>query len=137
MSQKGKWEYFKAIYERYRGAGRRLKQAILDEFCLNTGYNRKDAIRLLGGPRPMKSQARARPRGFTYSGEALSLLAAVWEAAGYPWSVKLKALLPIWMPWIRKRYRLRPALERQLLAISPRQMDRRLKSKKIRLKRRI
>jgi hypothetical protein len=34
----------------------------------------------------------------------ISVLAAVWEAAGYPWSVRLKALLPSWMPWIRKRW---------------------------------
>ena len=34
------------------------------------------------------------------------MLTAVWEAAGYPWSVRLKALLPLWMPWIRKRFRL-------------------------------
>src|SRR5437016_1376766 len=27
----------------------------------------------------------------------------IWEAAGYPWSVRLKALLPGWMPWIGKR----------------------------------
>jgi hypothetical protein len=33
----------------------------------------------------------------------VSLLAPVWEAAGYPWSVRLKAILPIWMPWIRQR----------------------------------
>ena len=52
MSQKGKWEYFKAIYERYRKARRKLKHRILDEFCLNTGYHRKYAIRLLNGPRP-------------------------------------------------------------------------------------
>ena len=27
----------------------------------------------------------------------------MWEAAGYPWSVRLKAILPTWMRWIRKR----------------------------------
>src|SRR5207245_2478882 len=45
---------------------------------------------------------------------------------GYPWSLRLKALLPLWLPWARRRLRLRPAVERQLLAISPRQIDRRL-----------
>jgi hypothetical protein len=34
------------------------------------------------------------------------------------------------MPWIRKRFKLSPAIEKQLLAISPRQMDRRLAAKK-------
>lgn len=41
MSQKGKWEYFRAVYGRYQKADRKLKQVILNEFCLNTGYNRK------------------------------------------------------------------------------------------------
>jgi len=36
-------------------------------------------------------------------------------------SVRLKALLPAWMPWIRKRFKLSPAIEKQLLSISPRQ----------------
>ena len=62
---------------------------------------------------------------------------AIWEAAGYPWSVRLKALLPLWMPWIRKRYRLQPEMERQLLQMSARQMDRRLKRYKTKLRRRI
>jgi len=41
-------------------------------------------------------------------------------------SLRLKALLPLWLPWARRRLRLRPAVETQLLAISPRQIDRRL-----------
>jgi len=82
---------------------------ILSEFCANTGYQRKYAIRLLNGPRPEKQGARReRRRRLTYSQEMLAVLIAVWEAAGYPWSVRLKALLPEWRPWIRKRFRLRP-----------------------------
>ena len=52
MGNKGRWEYLRAIYERYRKAGRREKKVILNEFCANSGYNRKYAIRLLNGPRP-------------------------------------------------------------------------------------
>ncbi len=43
MGHKAKWEYFRAVYERYRKAGREAKQVMLNEFCLNTGYNRKYA----------------------------------------------------------------------------------------------
>jgi len=139
VGQKAKWEYFRAIYERYRTAGQKMKQAILNEFCVNTGYQRKYAIRLLNGPAPGKRPERAsrRRRGLSYGHETLSILTAVWEAAGYPWSVRLKALLPIWLPWIRKRFRMRAEIERQLLSISPRQMDRRLRTKKTQLKRRL
>ncbi len=140
MGQKAKWEYFRAIDERYRKAGRKMKQAILNEFCLNTGYHRKYAIRLLNGPPPGKQPyrvGRTKRRGLSYGQETLSILAAVWEAAGYPWSVRLKALLPIWLPWIRKQFRMRAEIERQLLSISPRQMDRRLRAKKTQYKRRL
>ena len=76
----------------------------LDEFCANTGYHRKYAIRLLNGPLQEKQLTRReRRRGLSCGPETLALLTAVWEAAGYPWSVPLKALLPLWMPWIRKR----------------------------------
>ncbi len=140
MGQKAKWEYFKAIYERYRKADRQMKHAILSEFCLNTHYHRQYAIRLLNGPPPRKQShraGRARRRGLRYGHQTLSILTAVWEAAGYPWSVRLKALLPIWMPWVRKRFRMTPAVEQQLRTISPRQIDRRLRVQKGRLKRRI
>ena len=138
MGNQGRWEYLRAIYERYRSAGRKGKHVILSEFCANTGYHRKYAIRLLNGPRPEKRRARReRRRGLSYSRETLALLTAVWEAAGYPWSVRLKALLPMWMPWIRKRYRVRPEIEKQLLQISARQMDRRLKAQKRQRRRRI
>ena len=50
---------------------------------------------------------------------------------------RLKALLPSWMPWIRKRYRLSAKLEQQLQVMSARQMDRRLESRKRQQKRKI
>ena len=138
MGNQGRWEYLRAIYERYRKAGRKAKKVILNEFCANSGYHRKYAIRLLNGPRPEKRRSwRERRRGLTYNQETLALLTAVWEAAGYPWSVRLKALLPTWMPWIRKRYRVRPEVEQQLLRISPRQIDRRLQAQKRQRRRRL
>src|SRR5579871_5255350 len=104
-----KWEYLRVMYERYGKAQRKARGGLLDEFCLTTGYNRKYAIRLLNGPGPEQERVK-RPRGRKprYSKQVISILTGVWEAAGYPWSVRLKALLPSWMPWIRKRYRLVP-----------------------------
>jgi hypothetical protein len=90
-----------------------------------TRHHRKHAIRLLNGPAPGAARPPQR-RALTYSPAVIEALRAIWEAAGYPWSRRLQALLPLWLPWARRRLRLRPAVERQLLAISPRQMDRRL-----------
>lgn len=137
MGTKGRREYLRAIYERYQKAERKGKKVILSEFCANTGYNRKYAIRLLNGPQPEKQRRALRPRGVSYRAETLAVLMRVWEAAGYPWSVRLKALLPPWMPWIRKHFRPSAEVERQLLKISARQMDRRLRAAKTQRRRRI
>jgi hypothetical protein len=136
VSHQAKWEYLKAIHARYRHAPRPLKARILDEFCQVTGYHRKYAIRLLQGPARRRPAPR-RGRRATYGVQLVSVLAAIWEAAGCPWSVRLKALLPLWLPWARPRFRLSLPLEQALLAISPRQMDRRLAPHKRRLKRRV
>jgi hypothetical protein len=73
----------------------------------------------------------------TYGSRLLSILKAVWEAADYAWSVRLKALMPEWMPWIRRRFRLTAEIERQLLQISPRSIDRRLQREKRKVRRRL
>src|SRR5713101_6967022 len=125
VSARAKQEYVQAIYHRYRGARRPEKQRILDEFCQVTGHHRKHAIRLLNGPAPGATRP-ARGREVRYGRATIDALQKIWEVAGYPWSVRLKALLPLWLPWARRRLRLRPAVEQQLLRISPRQIDRRL-----------
>ena len=136
MSVRAKQEYVQVIYHRYRGARRPEKQKILDEFCQVTGHHRKHAIRLLNSPAPGAS-GPPRRRETTYSLAGIAALRAIWEAAGYPWSLRLKALLPLWLPWARRRLRLPAAVERQLLAISPRQMDRRLAPHRRELRKRL
>src|SRR5713226_6204847 len=116
MKRSSRRDYLRRIYPRYHQASPAEKRRILDEFCANCGYHRKYAIRLLNvpppGPRPVRTRRR---RSVTYGPRLISILKAVWEAADYPWSVRLKALLPEWMPWIRRHLRLTPQLEPQLL----------------------
>jgi hypothetical protein len=137
MSRKSKQEYFQVMYERYRHATPADRSRLLDEVCRVCRWHRKHAIRRLNQPLRDPRPRRRSPRSFSYSVSMLSILIAVWRAAGYPWSVRLKALLPLWLPWIRRHFRLTPQLERELLAISPRQMDRRLASHKRRIRRRL
>ena len=138
MSRRAKWEYLCAIAARYQQASTMEKSRILDECCQVCGYHRKYAIRLLNGPIPSGPPLRRhRRRPTRYSAQALAILTQVWEAAGYPWSVRLKALLPLWLPWLRTRGTLTPAVERQVCSISARQLDRRLAPHKHRLKRRL
>jgi hypothetical protein len=126
MSRRARWEVLKAVYPRYRSAPRAHRGRILDEFCETTGYQRKYALRLLNGPPPESERPRRRRRPATYGSAVIQALTTIWEAAGYPWSVRLKALLPVWLPWARQRLGLSATVCRQLRAISARQIDRRL-----------
>jgi hypothetical protein len=138
MSGKSRWDYLKAIYIRYKKVSKPLRARILDEFCQVCRYNRKYAIRLLNGAAPQKPKA-TRPKGRrpTYGAKVIGSLTAIWEAAGYPCSVRLKALLPLWLPWAIKRLAISAQLQKQLLTISPATIDRRLKPRKRQLKKRL
>ena len=138
MSGKSKWDYLKAIYSRYRKTPKSLRSRILDEFCQVCGYNRKYAIRLLNGPAPQKTKTpSSKGRRPTYGAKVIGALTAIWQAAGYPCSARLKALLPLWLPWAAKRLMLSGQAQKQLLTISPATIDRRLRPKKCQLKKRL
>jgi hypothetical protein len=125
------------LRERYHRASRREKGGMLREAVAVTGYHRKAIIRAwqrsperrVRGPRP------GRPT--RYGPPVVRALRAVWEAAGYPWSRRLKALLPLWLPWARRRLALSPATEAKVRAISARQMDRVLAPDKRTIRRRL
>src|SRR3989449_8887582 len=120
VSRTSRLEYLQTIHERYQRASKGEKHRMLNEFCKVTRYHRKYALRLLNGPRPA---ARARRRRPTYPEAVTRALAFVWKAAGYPWSVRLKALLPLWLPRAQEHLRLPSEVVRQVSRIRPRQMD--------------
>ena len=94
-------EYLTRMRERYETAARAAKSRLLDEVCEVTGYHRKAAIRLLrrrAGPR-----GRGRRRPVRYGSTVVGTLRRIWEAAGCPWSLRLQALLPTWLPYATRR----------------------------------
>ena len=137
MGRQARWEYLGQIWRRYREAGRAERGQILDEVCRVTGYHRKYAVRRLNGPPPERQPLRRRLRGPSYPKAVDQALRLVWEASNYPWSVRLKAMLPLWLPWLKKRLSISAQLESQLLRISPRQIDRRLGPYKVLAKKRL
>jgi len=129
-----------SMSRRYREASRALKARILDEVCVATGFHRKYAIKRIGLVETCHPQGRRAPRRGRkriYTRETLAVVAKVWEAAGYPWSARLKAILVLWMPAIKKHYPLTARIEAQLRDISPRTIDRALADRKHDLRRRI
>lgn len=119
----------------YREADRKRRSEILNEFCLLTGYHRKYAITVL---RQVSKVRRRRKRPAVYGIEVIRILTTIWEAAGNPWSTRLKAIVPIWLPWIRGKFPgLDPETERLLLKISARQIDRCLLQRRRSIRRRL
>lgn len=128
-------EYLARMRERDVGASRPEKSRLLNEAVAVTGRHRKGLIRAWRtGPRPPRRRRAGRPT--RYGPPVVRALVAIWTAAGYPWSLRLKALLPTWLPWARRRLRLTPATEAQLRRISARQIDRVLAPHKRTIRRR-
>ena len=129
-------DYLATVRSRYTVASRALKHQILDELCATTGYTRKGAIRALHHqPVPPSQDGRGRP--VVYPPEVRLPLIALWETASYPWSHRLKAMLPLWLPWAARRFTLTPESLRQLQQMSPRTMDRVLQERRQTLRRRL
>ncbi len=128
-------KYAKEMRNRYRKVRRAERGPLLDEFTAVTGYHRKYAIVLLGREPTPRSRPSGKPTRFT--DEVGDALLKIWRAADYPWSVRLVAMLPTWMPHARVHLDLSGEVERLLLTMSARSMDRLLRRHRTELKRRI
>jgi hypothetical protein len=92
-------KYCETVYRRYRNASKDSKARILDELCQVCGYNRKYAIWKLNRLRD-KEKAKTtskRRRSRKYGPEVLLIVEKVWKKSGYPWSVRLKEILRLWL----------------------------------------
>ena len=118
-------EYLEAIRKRYHAASKRQKGIILDEFCATCSYHRKHAIRLLR-PKRVRTPKRRPGARAVYRDEALLLaLKRIWLATDQICGKKLKAALPLWLPWYETEFGpLGPQLQQQVLAASPATLDR-------------
>jgi len=126
MGQKSKKEYLLAIWDRYQRVGRRFKSKILDEFCSVCGYSRKYAIAVLRR-KPVQRTNKPGPRP-KYDAKVLGPLKAIWLAAEQMCSKRLKAALPLWLPFYEQQHGILAAEVRtKLLKISPASIDRLLK----------
>jgi len=133
MSLSAKREYLAKIHGRYQRAGRPHKSRILEEFCVNCGYHRKAALRLLNRPLATGPPRRSGPRPTYDPAEVLPVLKAVWLASDQLCSKLLKAALPEWLAHHERRFAPLPeAFRKKLLGISPAQIDRLLRPVRVR-----
>ncbi|MDI6757351.1 MAG: integrase [Endomicrobiia bacterium] len=137
MDPRFKMEYLKSIYARYHKADKEAKGRILSEFVKICGYHRKHAVRVLNNPKPPEGPHPKMSRRPKYGRHIIDILENIWRASGYLCSQRLKGALPLWLPFAKKRFSINSQDELLLLNISPRQMDNRLRSKKLSIKKRI
>jgi hypothetical protein len=137
MSPGARMEYLRSIYLRYKQAGRKGKGIILDEFCLNCGYHRKHAIRVLNKFRLYtKPKLRKRGKPSVYNKTSIiKPLKHIWLASNLPCSKRLKAILPLWLPFYAGQYiELPPEALEALQSISASTIDRLLKPVRVKYK---
>ncbi len=94
ISVRARSELLEALRKRYRGANRREKSRILDEFVALARCHRKHAIRLLARPRVESVQAKG-PSGKRIYNEAVrEALVVLWETSDRICGKRLKAAIP-------------------------------------------
>lgn len=126
MSLISRREYLEKISGRYGRAGKEHKSKILDEFCVNCGYHRKHALRLLNsGGRKAKKHPGPKPK---YTA-VLENLKRIWLQSDQPCSKRLKAVLVDWVPYLTASM----AEKDLLLELSPATIDRLLRPVRVQL----
>jgi len=139
LTSQARSEYLQNLRERYPYGTKSQKKLMLDEFCAVCGYNRKYAIRLLNSFTSRRSRKRrplSRGRKKTYCDPLLlDVLWEIWRAANQPCAKRLKALLPLWLPFF-KHFIIPDSLQAQLLRISAATIDRLLASQRKEFKKR-
>ena len=132
MSLSAKREALARLHGRYERAGRPHKTRILDEFCAICGYHRKAALRLLNRPLRIAPPKRSGPKVLYEPAAVLPVLKAVWLASDQLCSKLLQAALPEWLEHHERRTTPLPeAFRKQLLKISPAQIDRLLRPSRV------
>lgn len=130
MSPSARREYVIHMQGRYKVArSRKEKSRLITEVGENLDCHRKHAQRRLNG-KIVSLEKPWRKRKMIYPERLIRVLEKVWEAAEQPWGIRLKEDLPLWMPWIKKRFVLDRQEGTQLLSMSPATIDRRLSAYK-------
>jgi hypothetical protein len=89
-----RYELAKELGPRYWAGGRQERGAVLDAFCLATGYGRKHAITVLRGRQRGAKSGPRQPRQRRYGLAFRNALRVLWEASGYICAERLQPFLP-------------------------------------------
>lgn len=130
MTTMTKKELIKATKPRYLKTDKKGKGKILDEFCTNTGLNRKYAIQIFkaGYEYDRVEKYGRKNRKIVYGSDVMLVAVKIWELLEYPCGVRLKpSLVPMVESLVlHNEIKLRDNIKLKLQSISPKTLDRRL-----------
>jgi len=131
MTIMGKKELITATKPRYLKASKEKKGKILDEFCHNTGYARKYAVKILAAGYDNNRVARIgrKKRIETYGCEVMLPVIKIWELLDFPCGARLAPNLPEMYETLTrfKEIAFNENIQAKLKTISAKTLDRRLK----------
>lgn len=93
MNKEAKHQYMQTLRERYLEASRKGKTEILDEYCRNTGQDRKYSIKKFRYKVRLKKPEERKPRKEYYDGNVRAVLVKIWEIFDYPCGQRLESIL--------------------------------------------
>lgn len=101
MSEKSIKEYTGKMRWRYaRMTGRKARTALLDEFTLVAGWNRKHANKVLLGHKRKAGSRSCRGAPRQYGDEVVEELKHCWPGTDQPCGKRMKDMLPIWLEYL-------------------------------------
>lgn len=93
MNFEAKKQYMQTLREKYLKASRKEKTEILNEYCRNTGQDRKYSIKKFRYKVKLKKKGERKPRKEHYDGQVTATLVKIWKIFDYPCGQRLKPLL--------------------------------------------
>lgn len=93
MNIEAKKQYMDTLRARYFKAGKKDKGEILNEYCRNTGQERKYAIKKFNYKVKLKSKEDRKKRACFYDGNVIAVLVEIWKIFDYPCGQRLKEIL--------------------------------------------
>lgn len=119
--------------QRYQGRGTEGKSRLLDDFCEQYGYERKYAIKLLGGTVEAVATKHSPPGPEPRYEPIVEVIEQVWTAAEQLCGKRLVRALPLWLPHYERHYgKLLPTQRKLIGEVSAATLDRLLADKKAR-----
>ena len=137
MNMETRNQYLSVLRKQYlKAKTRKEKTLLLDEYCKNTGLNRKYVIRKINHPKLWDEKGRIKPvrrkRKKKYEEETIKALVKLWKIFDYPCGQRLKPLLLEETERLKRlgEINISEQIVGQLKEISSATIDRRLKLKK-------